>query len=271
MAILNAALPGSAALLDAHAAELPQKDDLCGPFWGLLALRAARASGAAGLDQDAVALAAGTVITTPPRALSLPPGEEGRDDYSVALPTAVAGAPAGTSARGLTRAVEQLSDGELAVQPATGAPSCAALRILLEELVDWPVPVALIANLHTGLLWDPSATPAQLDAYLHGGDVDAGPAARWQAGHFVALAGLVRARAGCLVVVVDSYRSRGVDGVQLQPVERVATAITRDRMDPGGMLLMISATHRTTARRIVENAGFKPALWDNGSPDANAR
>ena len=271
MAILSAALPGLAALLDAHAAELPQKDDLCGPFWGLVALRAAGVAGAAELDQEAVALAAGTVVTPPPRAMSLPPGEAGRDDYRVALPTAIPGAPAGTSAGGLARAVEQLSDGELAVQPGSGGPSCAALRLLLEELARCTVPVAAIANVHTGLLWDPAATTAQLAAYLHGGGAAAGPPARWRVGHYVALAGLVSARARCLVVVLDSFRSRGVDGVQLQPIDRVAAAIAREGMEPGGVLLTVPAAQRATARRMVLDAGLESELWDNGSPDANAR
>ena len=58
-------LPGARALLAAHGPELPQRDDLCGAFCGALALRAAgiEGGGGEGIDQDAVALAAGSVIS----------------------------------------------------------------------------------------------------------------------------------------------------------------------------------------------------------------
>lgn len=264
-------MPGWAELLSAQAAELPQRDDCCGPFWGLLALRAARMGATAELDQDTVALEAGTVLTAAPRRGSRPPGETGRDDYRLALPQAADPSRAGTSATGLARAIEQLSRGALAVVPATRVGSAAGLRRLLEALVDWPVPVAVIANIDTGQLWDPSATEAQLDAYLQTGDASAGPTARWQTGHFVALGGLLRGSAGTLVVVADSYRSRGVDGVQLQPLERAAAAIRRAGMAPGGMLLAVPAAHRAAACRAVKDAGLEPQQWDNGSPDASAR
>ncbi|MGH2840171.1 MAG: DUF6885 family protein, partial [Solirubrobacteraceae bacterium] len=175
---------------------------------------------------------------------------------------------AGTSPGGLARAIEQLSEDALTVQPAS-APSVAGLGALLEALTEAPGPVALIANLHTGLLWDPAASPAQYDAYLERGEVDAGPAARWRAGHYVALTGLVRGRAGTLVVVADSYRSRGVEGVQLQPLERLAAAIAREGMNPGGMLLVVTAEQHDAARQVVLDAGLEPELWDNGSPDAS--
>ena len=57
-------LPGARRLLKAHARELPQRDDLCGAFCGALALQAAELAAHTGepLDQDAVALAAGSVV-----------------------------------------------------------------------------------------------------------------------------------------------------------------------------------------------------------------
>ena len=58
-------LPGARALLAVHARELPQRDDLCGAFCGTLALRAAGIAehDAEPLDQDAVAVAAGSVVS----------------------------------------------------------------------------------------------------------------------------------------------------------------------------------------------------------------
>ena len=52
---------GADRLLELHAAELPQKDELCGCFWATLALRL---HGEGPLDQDDVALLAGSAITS---------------------------------------------------------------------------------------------------------------------------------------------------------------------------------------------------------------
>src|ERR687895_1900017 len=75
---------GAERLVARHAAELPQKDELCGAFCVLMAL------GAAGLvdpatDQDAVAASAGTRVTSGGAIEPLPPGEPGRRDYRAAL------------------------------------------------------------------------------------------------------------------------------------------------------------------------------------------
>src|SRR6478609_1665322 len=80
-------LPGARRLLALHARELPQRDDLCGAFCGALALGAAGIgeSNGAILDQDAVAVAAGSVIS-PARVDTLPDGETGRRDYRLAIP-----------------------------------------------------------------------------------------------------------------------------------------------------------------------------------------
>src|SRR5262249_3128835 len=58
-------LPGARALLAIHSRELPQRDDLCGAFCASLALRAAGVEDHAAepLDQDAVALAAGSIVS----------------------------------------------------------------------------------------------------------------------------------------------------------------------------------------------------------------
>ncbi len=61
--------PGARELLAIHERELPQSDDLCGAFCGALALAAAGIDARDGepLDQDAVALAAGSVVCERPR------------------------------------------------------------------------------------------------------------------------------------------------------------------------------------------------------------
>ena len=66
--------PGDFALL--HEREMPQKDQLCGAFWGALTLSAAgyRAS------QEEVALLAGTTLAQGDPAEWLPPGAAPRND-----------------------------------------------------------------------------------------------------------------------------------------------------------------------------------------------
>lgn len=223
------------------------------------------------LDQEAVAAAAGTVLSAPPRTHSLPPGEPGRGVRGP-LPQAADAADAGTSAAGLARAVGRLSGGQLAVVPASGAWESGRLRSLLDgvthRLADTAVTV--LANIATGELWDPRAGTAQLARHLDTGVDALGPSARWRVGHFVTLAGTLTGPAGSLVLVADSYRSLGRDGLHLQPVPRLAAALNRDGLAPGGVLLVVPAARRLEAADIVTTAGLRPTLWDNGSPDAAA-
>ena len=76
-------IPGAERLLELHAAELPQKNELCGAFWGTLALRLAGVTnGADPVDQDAVGALAGSVLAESADE-ELPPGETGRADYRI--------------------------------------------------------------------------------------------------------------------------------------------------------------------------------------------
>jgi len=66
---------GADRLLELHAAELPQKDELCGCFWATLALRL---HGEESVEQDDVALLAGSAITSHGHQHVLPLGQAGR-------------------------------------------------------------------------------------------------------------------------------------------------------------------------------------------------
>src|ERR1700732_465668 len=100
-------LPGTRALLAVHVRELPQRDDLCGAFCGALALRAAGIEEHEGepVDQDAVALRAGSIVSAVPDASHLPAGEQGRRDYRLSLPFVDDAEVSGTTAAGVVRAV----------------------------------------------------------------------------------------------------------------------------------------------------------------------
>jgi hypothetical protein len=246
----------SDALLAAQRADLPQADELCGPFWVATALTAE------GLftTQEEAAAAAGSVLAPPGSPSSLPPGEQGRRPR-VALPVAEPGAPAGTSAPGVAHAVEQLSGGRLTAVPATGEWTAANLLEVLDRVHD---AVVVLANVLTGELWDPSVTDEEIERFLATG-ADGGPDNAWRVGHFLAIGG---ARAGGrMLVLADSYASRAT---HLQPVERVVAALRRDSSDhrPGGLLIVTDRPGPTRAQ--VRAAGLAAEFWDNGSPWAGA-
>src|SRR5262249_20781856 len=98
-------LPGAARLAELHAAEIPQKDDLCGAFCATLALRAAEVRSASGAEvsQDDVAIRAGSTLFTGDHGGSLPPGETGRRDYVLDIPRADDEPTSGTAATGVAR------------------------------------------------------------------------------------------------------------------------------------------------------------------------
>jgi hypothetical protein len=227
------------ALLTEQQADLPQVDELCGAFWAANALRASGFPA----TQERAALVAGSVLSPPGGPSSLPPGEAGRAP-ALELPV---GAPSGTSAHGVARAVEALSDGRLAAVPASGAFTADGLLALLDGLDA----VAVIANVDTAALWAPTVTEEQVERYLASG-VDEGPDNDWRVGHFVAIAGTH----GGLVDLADSYASRAMP---VQPAERVAAALQ-------GRGLLVVTGDAAAARARVEAAGLRAELWDNGSP-----
>jgi hypothetical protein len=204
--------------LEQGAADLPQVDELCGPFWASAALRTAGFA----VTQEEAAVAAGSVLAPPGSPSSLPPGESGRRP-SVELPT---GDPAGTSAHGVARAVEELSGGALTAVPASGPWTADRLLALIDALED-PV---VIANVDTGPLWED-----------------------WQVGHFIAIAGVV---GGGRIALRDSYATRREHA---HPPERVAAALE-------GRGLLIVTEEPQDVREHVVDAGLQPELWDNGSP-----
>jgi hypothetical protein len=259
-------LGGARALLAAHGRELPQRDDLCGAFCGALGLRAAGISGGGGegIDQDAVALAAGSVISPPRATGALPLGESGRRDYRLSLPVIEDPALSGTTASGLCRALEQLSAGQLAAIPYSGPWSPSALDGLFEVAAGLQRPVTLVANLATRQLWGARPRTDQLLGYLFDGE-RAGPAADWDVGHFACVFGRVRGPSGILYGLADTYPSLGGRGLHLQPQERLALALERPDMAPGGLIVIAFTEEAAAVRAGAAAMGLNEALWDNGT------
>jgi hypothetical protein len=266
---------GPARLGALHAADLPQKDELCGAFWGSLALRALGVESAGGepVDQDAVALAAGTTRSSGDPAQWVPPGATPRGDHRIRLPLAEDDATAGTAAPAVAAAVERLSNGAIRAIPVAGAPvggwSAESVVRLLELLEPLGERVVAVANLSTAPLWGSRADPASLLAVLAGEAVQA-PPPDWHVGHFVGLALLVRGPGGALVLIRDTYRELGVDGHHLQPAAALAAALERGDGVEGGVLCFVPAHEADGLRGRLEQHGFELRHWDNGSVPAAA-
>ncbi len=302
-------LPGARALLAFHASELPQRDDLCGAFCGALALHAAGVEHFAGgplshtgisagdagappshagmsigdggepIDQDAVALAAGSVVSAHQDPGNLPHGEPGRRDYRLALPFVEDATVSGTTAAGVVGAIERLAGGALAAIPYGGPWTAQTLDGLFELVAALDRPVTLIANLATHHLWGGRARLDQLLDHLYEG-AQSGPPPDWDVGHFVCVFGRVRGPGGSLYGVADTYPSLGRGGVHMQPAERLAAAIERrDRsretlasgehprfgQPAGGVVVVLAADDAARVRAGARELGLREGIWDNGT------
>jgi hypothetical protein len=259
-------LPGGRELLAVHARELPQRDDLCGAFCGALALRAAGVAehGGAPLDQDEVALAAGSVVAGARAAGVLPHGEPGRRDYRLSLPSIDDPDLSGTTAAGLLEAIVHLGAGALVAIPYTGPWTTSTLAGLFDLGCACERPVTLVANLATRHLWGGHASINQLLAYLFDGELH-GPEPDWDVGHFACVVARVQGPAGNLYAVADTYPTLGDGGVHMQPQERLATALERRDMPAGGMIVVVSAEDAAAVRAGADALGLREGLWDNGT------
>jgi hypothetical protein len=262
-------LPGSERLLRSHARDLPQRDDLCGAFCAALALRAAGIEERAGepVDQDAVALAAGTIVSALSNREILPFGEQGRRDYRVSLPTVEDSAVSGTTPAGLVHAVQELSDGQLAAIPYGGPWTAETLGGLFDVAGSLTRPVTLLANLATHHLWGARPGIEQLLGHLLDG-AQHGPEPDWDVGHFACVVGRIRGPGGSLYFIADTYPSLGSGGVHLQPEENLARAIDRRDMPAGGMIVVACAEDAPAVRSGAAGVGLLESLWDNGTPAA---
>lgn len=259
-------LPGARELLEAHARELPQRDDLCGAFCAALALSAAGFAERDGqpLDQDAVALAAGSTVSVRADPRHLPHGETGRRDYRLRLPFIEDAAVSGTTAAGLVDAIVALAGDVLAAIPYRGPWTAATLAGLFDALADLERPATLVANLATRHLWGGRPSTDEVLGYLLDG-VDRGPRADWEVGHFVCVFGRLRGPRGSLYGIADTYRALGNDGVHLQPAERLARAIERRDMPAGGVVAVTTVDDAPAVRGAAAAAGLSEGTWDNGS------
>lgn len=245
--------------------EAPQKDYLCGPFWGALALRSAGIDsvGDEQVDQDFVARAAGTTRQEGDPYASLPPGVSPRVDYRLPPPTAADPATSGTSSAALRQAIVSCARGQLSALPIAGpwnATSLAKLARVVAALGDAPT---LIANVRTGQLWGSRTRIDTALDFLRGGD-PVGPAPDWDVGHFVALVLAITYDRRTIFGVLDTYPTLGWGGYHLQPDYALAAGLNRGDGHEGG-ILCVSHADQVPLEKALEAAGFAVRDWDNGS------
>jgi hypothetical protein len=242
-----------------HRVMMPQKDNLCGAFWGALVLTGA---GMDGVDQDLVALESGTLL---PEGGEPPPlaGVESRLDYRLDLPLAPR-PESGTSGLGLAIAIEHLSGGRLVAVPVAGPWTAETVADLLSLDAQMP----LIANINTGALWGASADRGQVQRHLDTG-ADEGPPADWSVGHFTNPVDVQRGTGGAVVTVRDTYPALG-GGVHLQPATRFAAALRRDDGRAGGVLCVCDAGRAAGLERDLAGRGLQVRHWDNGTPEPSS-
>jgi hypothetical protein len=246
---------GTPPVLAEHRQALPQVDQLCGPFWARLALLVDGRPPAQLPSEVRAAEAAGTRVYAALDAEVRPAGEPAHRTGWEQLRQATEPAQAGTTARGLATAVGALSDGDLEAVPVTGVWRADQLDQLLSALVD--VPAFIIANISTAALWGSRADATSLHSFLDSGDDQNGPPPDWRVGHFAAIWGRIVGDHGTLVAVADSYRSLGTDGRHLQPLPRMARALSRR-----GLLVIVPPAARQVVGTAADHAGLRTELWD---------
>ena len=253
-------VPGAGDLGGLHEQSIPQKDQLCGAFWGALALTAAGHP----IDQDEVALRSGTTLAEGDPAEWLPPGALPKTDYEMALPVAAEEATSGTSAPALARSIEGLSGGDLAVVPVAGPWTATSVVELVETVAAATSWCTLIANIRTGRLWGSRPPVRLLLDHLAGRPVEEPPMPDWDCGHFLTI---VACLGGTLVALRDTYPQLGWGGYHLQPAEAVAAALERGDGSEGGVLCVCRASVSEILAGRLGEADFVLRHWDNGSPD----
>jgi hypothetical protein len=239
-----------------------QKDTLCGPFHGARVLLDAGVSEWEGtvIDQDLVALHAGTTLPGHQAGPQVPAGAASLRDYRYEL-ALVDPERAGTTAGGLAQAIALLSSHRLECVPLKGHWSAELVERVLDSAPG--LGARLIANLRTGLLWSSRPPLSALLAELAGQEPSQVAGAEWDVGHFVELMQLVRGRGGALVVVLDSYPSLGWTGHYLQPARAIAAALNRGDGREGGVLAVVRPADAGAVRELAAKLELETEIWNN--------
>jgi hypothetical protein len=249
-------------LADVHRLAGQQHDNLCGPYWIALLLRS---RGFHQLTPEAVAQCAGSVLPTGDPKTWLPRTASSRQDYSVALPVAAGLSDAGTSCTGFNGGSLNAIGGAYTLVAIQAEWSAARVEVVL-DLCRHPTWKAIpLCNLRTDRRWSASLPVSDAIAYLNGEPITS-PAADWNVGHFLALAGIVEGYERSLILTCDTYPSFGWQGYHLQPADAIAQSLNRGDGNSGGILLFIATQDKEQVEQCIKAEEFAIEAWDNGSP-----
>jgi hypothetical protein len=240
-----------------------QKDNLCGPYCTARVLIESGITTWDGepIDEDLIAMRAGTVLPDANTLVSTPPGAVSRTGYRYELAVAPV-ERSGTSAASLVQAVESASGGKLACVPIRGGWTAERVEGLVSAAPS--LQARLIANLRTARLWGSRPSLEVLRDELAGRPVP-DPAADWDVGHFVELEMLLRGPERSLVVVRDTYPALGWGGRHVQPPRVLAAALARGDGREGGILAIASSERRGAVNSLVGKLGLETGSWNNGT------
>ncbi|MGJ3245454.1 MAG: DUF6885 family protein [Elainellaceae cyanobacterium] len=256
-------LSGSQAIQSEHHRAGQQPDNLCGPYWAAVLLRAIAH---VNTTPSEIGKWAGSILLSGDAQQWLPLGAESRHDYTTPLPTTTNLDQSGTSAGGLAEAIEQCSANRyrcIPIQCQWSANTICRLFRLCHQHPEWNI--VPVCNLNTGYLWGANLPISDAIAYLNGMPITP-PPPDWAVGHFVVLAGVLHGSHRSLALMQDTYPTLGWQGYHLQPWEAIAAGLARDRKSQGGILLFAATRYQSEIEAQLQDAGFEIRLWDNGTP-----
>ncbi len=253
-------------LLIIHQNDNQQPDNLCGPYWVSLLLRAYGDLEVTAVD---VAIAASTILPShsdptdwlPPNTSSL------RGTNYDQIPTHPNQDLCGTSITGLIHATQTLSRGQFCLIPLQTPTWQIGLSTILNLCHTHPAWQAIpLLNPHTSYLWGTNPSPLTLISYLQARQLSP-PPTDWNVGHFNLLLGEAQQNTNRLYALLDTYPQFGWQGLHFQPPEALSQALNRPQQDTqGGLALFVSEEWRSEVEQVVSNNGFSLSVWDNGSP-----
>ncbi|MEM6256065.1 MAG: hypothetical protein AAF821_24395 [Cyanobacteria bacterium P01_D01_bin.156] len=253
-------------LLNVHHADNQQPDNLCGPYWISLLLKA---YGDLNVSAIEVAIAASTILPSqgnptdwlPPRATSLQGTDYDR------IPTHTDLNICGTSIKGLVHATNTLSQEKFCLIPLQTTDWKTGLSAVLTLCHSHPTWQAIpLLNCHTSYFWGTNLSPFTLISYLQGQPVSP-PAPDWSVGHFNVLIGDIHKDANRLYAILDTYPQFGWQGWHLQPAAAVSQSLQRPQQtSQGGLALFVKAELYSEIKQLITQQGLEISAWDNGSP-----
>jgi len=243
-----------------------QPDNLCGPYWVAMLLKAYGGFSESVVD---VAKAASTILPSHGHPSDwLPTGATSRmgEGYDT-IPTVSDVNQCGTSVDGLIQAAETLSQGEFCLLPLQTEDWKVGLDRLVQighAHLDWGM-VPLL-NVHTNYFWSSRLSPFDVVQFLQTG-TQPSTSPDWSVGHFAVLVGHMQGTSHRLYAVLDTYPQFGWNGLHLQSPEAIAQSLLRPQQSTqGGILLFINSKDKSQVQEVMVQHGFRIASWDNGTP-----